>query len=161
MPKIPVLLITGFLGSGKTSFLSEYLSVKGDKSTALIINELGQIALDQRVLKSSVSYADEQMLYLNSGCVCCNKRLDLVNSLKSLLDSYDKQNQKLGRVIIETTGLANYEATGAYNMKKRNEIITIVDKTEYQKLMAYINHEDPKAFVTVYNVSDMRYQPKL
>lgn len=46
-------------------------------------------------------------------------------------------------------------------MKKRNEIITIVDKTEYQKLMAYINHEDPKAFVTVYNVSDMRYQPKL
>ena len=43
-------------------------------------------------------------------------------------------------------------------MKKRNEIITIVDKTEYQKLMAYINHEDPKAFVTVYNVSDMRYQ---
>lgn len=67
MPKIPVLLITGFLGSGKTSFLSEYLSAKGDKSTALIINELGQIALDQRVLKSSVSYADEQMLYLNSG----------------------------------------------------------------------------------------------
>ena len=107
MPKIPVLLITGFLGSGKTSFLGEYLSAKGDKSTALIINELGQIALDQRVLKSSVSYADEQMLYLNSGCVCCNKRLDLVNSLKSLLDSYDKQNQKLGRVIIETTGLAN------------------------------------------------------
>ena len=46
-------------------------------------------------------------------------------------------------------------------MKKRNEIITIVDKTEYQKLMAYINHEDPKAFVTVYNVSDMRYQAKL
>lgn len=107
MPKIPVLLITGFLGSGKTSFLGEYLSTKGDKSTALIINELGQIALDQRILKSSVSYADEQMLYLNSGCVCCNKRLDLVNSLKSLLDSYDKQNQKLGRVIIETTGLAN------------------------------------------------------
>ena len=53
------------------------------------------------------------------------------------------------------------KSTGAYNMKKRNEIITIVDKTEYQKLMAYINHEDPKAFVTVYNVSDMRYQPKL
>ena len=59
------------------------------------------------------------------------------------------------------SGATIYEATGAYNMKKRNEIITIVDKTEYQKLMAYINHEDPKAFVTVYNVSDMRYQPKL
>ena len=52
-------------------------------------------------------------------------------------------------------------ANCANKMEKRNEIITIVDKTEYQKLMAYINHEDPKAFVTVYNVSDMRYQPKL
>ena len=50
---------------------------------------------------------------------------------------------------------------GAYNMQKRNEIITIVDKTEYQKLMNYINHEDPQAFITVYNVSDMRYQPKV
>ena len=46
-------------------------------------------------------------------------------------------------------------------MQKRNEIITIVDKTEYQKLMNYINHEDPQAFITVYNVSDMRYQPKV
>ena len=46
------------------------------------------------------------------------------------------------------------------NMEKRNEIITIVDKGEYQKLMNYMNREDPKAFITVYTVSDMRYQPK-
>lgn len=46
-------------------------------------------------------------------------------------------------------------------MQKRNEIITIVDKSEYQKLMNYITKEDPLAFVTVYNVSSMRYQPKL
>ena len=46
-------------------------------------------------------------------------------------------------------------------MQKRNEIITIVDKTEYLKLMNYINHEDPQAFITVYNVSNMRYQPKV
>ena len=45
-------------------------------------------------------------------------------------------------------------------MQKRNEIITIVDKSEYQKLMNYMSHEDPLAFITVYNVSDMRYQPK-
>ncbi|MFR8247859.1 MAG: DUF2179 domain-containing protein [Lachnospiraceae bacterium] len=45
-------------------------------------------------------------------------------------------------------------------MEKRNEIITIVDKGEYQKLMNYMNREDPKAFITVYTVSDMRYQPK-
>ena len=59
------------------------------------------------------------------------------------------------------SGATIYEAIGAYNFEKHNEIITIVDKSEYQKLMAYINHEDPKAFITVYNVSHMQYQPKL
>ena len=58
------------------------------------------------------------------------------------------------------SGATIYEAYGAYNMQKHNEIITIVDKTEYQKLMNFINTLDPKAFITVYNVSDMRYQPK-
>lgn len=58
------------------------------------------------------------------------------------------------------SGATVYEAIGAYNMQKRNEIITIVDKNEYQKLINYINQEDPKAFITVYTVSDMRYQPK-
>ena len=74
-----------------------------------------------------------------------------------------QKEEELRKFIIKDlhSGATIYEATGAYNMKKRNEIITIVDKTEYQKLMAYINHEDPKAFATVYNVSDMRYQPKL
>ena len=59
------------------------------------------------------------------------------------------------------SGATIYESIGAYNMQKRNEIITIVDKSEYQKLMNYITKEDPQAFVTVYNVSSMRYQPKL
>ena len=58
------------------------------------------------------------------------------------------------------SGATIYESIGAYNMQKRNEIITIVDKSEYQKLMNYMSHEDPLAFITVYNVSDMRYQPK-
>ena len=53
-----------------------------------------------------------------------------------------------------------YESYGAYNMEKRREIITIVDKGEYQKLMNFMNREDPQAFITVYTVSDMRYQPK-
>ena len=73
-----------------------------------------------------------------------------------------EKEEELRKFIIEDlhSGATIYEATGAYNMKKRNEIITIVDKTEYQKLMSYISHQDPKAFVTVYNVSNMRYQPK-
>ncbi len=73
------------------------------------------------------------------------------------------KEEELRRFIIEDlhSGATIYEATGAYKMQKRNEIITIVDKTEYQKLMNFINREDPKAFVTVYNVSNMRYQPKM
>ncbi|KSV59420.1 YitT family protein [Acetivibrio ethanolgignens] len=59
------------------------------------------------------------------------------------------------------SGATIYEAIGAYNMEKRNEIITIVDKNEYQRLMSYINKEDPDAFITVYTVADMRYQPKV
>ena len=58
------------------------------------------------------------------------------------------------------SGATIYESIGAYNMQKRNEIITIVDKNEYQKLMNYMNYEDAKAFITVYHVSDIRYQPK-
>ena len=59
------------------------------------------------------------------------------------------------------SGATIYEAIGAYNFEKHNEIITIVDKSEYQKLMNFINREDPKAFVTIYNVSSMQYQPKI
>ena len=58
------------------------------------------------------------------------------------------------------SGATIYEARGAYDGIARNEIITIVDKHEYQKLMQYVTKEDPAAFVTVYNVSDMRYIPK-
>ncbi|WP_219027967.1 CobW family GTP-binding protein [Helicobacter pylori] len=105
MPKIPITLITGFLGSGKTSFLSEYLNQTDRQGVALIINEIGQAALDQRIL--SVQYCGEKMLYLNAGCVCCNKRMDLVESLKATLNNYEWHGEILRRIIIETTGLAN------------------------------------------------------
>ncbi len=105
MPKIPITLITGFLGSGKTSFLSEYLNQIDHQGVALIINEIGQAALDQRIL--SVQYCGEKMLYLNAGCVCCNKRLDLMESLKATLNNYEWCGEILKRIIIETTGLAN------------------------------------------------------
>ncbi|MEQ2564547.1 YitT family protein [Ventrimonas sp. CLA-AP-H27] len=73
-----------------------------------------------------------------------------------------KKEEELRRFIVEDlhSGATIYEAIGAYNMEKHNEIITIVDKSEYQKLMSYIGREDPLAFITIYNVSDMRYQPK-
>lgn len=73
-----------------------------------------------------------------------------------------KKEEELRSFILHDlhSGATIYESIGAYNLEKRNEIITIVDKLEYQKLMNYINREDPEAFVTVYTVSDIRYQPK-
>ena len=93
-----------------------------------------------------------------------------------VLDYFIFDNNKKRRVCIITekeealrqfiindlhSGATIYEAIGAYNFEKHNEIITIVDKSEYQKLMTFINREDPKAFITVYNVSNMQYQPKI
>ena len=93
-----------------------------------------------------------------------------------ILDHFIFDNNKKRRVCIITekeeelrqfivndlhSGATIYEATGAFNFEKHNEIITIVDKSEYQKLMTFINREDPKAFITVYNVSNMQYQPKI
>ena len=93
-----------------------------------------------------------------------------------ILDHFIFDNNKKRRVCIITekeeelrqfivndlhSGATIYEATGAFNFEKHNEIITIVDKSEYQKLMTFMNRVDPKAFITVYNVTNMQYQPKI
>ncbi len=85
------------------------------------------------------------------------------NNKKRRVCIITRKEEELRRFIVEDlhSGATIYEATGAYNFDKHNEIITIVDKNEYQKLMNFINKEDPRAFITVYNVSDMRYQPKV
>ena len=84
------------------------------------------------------------------------------NNIKRRVCIITGKEEALRRFIIEDlhSGATVYESYGAYNMQKRREIITIVDKAEYQKLMSYMNREDPQAFITVYTVSDMRYQPK-
>ncbi len=84
------------------------------------------------------------------------------NNIKRRVCIITGKEEGLRRFIIEDlhSGATVYESYGAYNMQKRREIITIVDKAEYQKLMSYMNREDPQAFITVYTVSDMRYQPK-
>ena len=76
------------------------------------------------------------------------------NNIKRRVCIITGKEEELRRFIIEDLH------SGAYNMQKRREIITIVDKAEYQKLMSYMNREDPQAFITVYTVSDMRYRPK-
>ena len=73
-----------------------------------------------------------------------------------------EKEEELRQFIIQElhSGATIYEAIGAYNFEKHNEIITIVDNSEYQKLINFINREDPKAFITIYNVSNMQCQPK-
>ena len=74
-----------------------------------------------------------------------------------------EKEEALRQFIIQElhSGATIYEAIGAYNFEKHNEIITIVDNSEYQKLINFINRADPKAFITIYNVSNMQYQPKI
>ena len=74
-----------------------------------------------------------------------------------------EKEEELRQFIIQElhSGATIYEAIGAYNFEKHNEIITIVDNSEFQKLINFINREDPKAFITIYNVSNMQYQPKI
>ena len=85
------------------------------------------------------------------------------NNIKRRVCIISKKEEELRRFITQDlhSGATIYEAIGAYNFEKHNEIITIVDKSEYQKLMKFINELDPKAFITVYTVSSMRYQPKM
>ena len=84
-------------------------------------------------------------------------------NLKRRVCIITKYEEELRNFILNElhSGATIYDAIGAYNLDKRHEIITIVDKNEYQKLMNYINNLDPKAFITVYTVADMRYQQKV
>ena len=84
-------------------------------------------------------------------------------NLKRRVCIITKYEEELRNFILHElhSGATIYDAIGAYNLDKRHEIITIVDKNEYQKLMDYINNLDPKAFITVYTVADMRYQQKV
>jgi G3E family GTPase len=103
-PKMPVTVITGFLGSGKTTLLNHLLSSADMADTAVVINEFGEISLDHLLVETSI----ENTLVLQSGCICCTVRGDLVDTLTDLLA---KRDQKLvpafSRVAIETTGIAD------------------------------------------------------
>lgn len=101
--RCPITVVTGFLGSGKTTVLANVLKHPKFKNTAVIINEYGQAGLDHRLIRR----IEERTRLLSGGCICCNMRDDLINELKDLLDAYEQQKVKIDRVVIETTGLAD------------------------------------------------------
>src|SRR5262249_56750432 len=101
---IPVAVLTGFLGSGKTTLLARLLKSRQFARTAVIINEFGEIALDHDLIETS----EESFVELQTGCLCCQVRGDLVATLEQLLARRDDGRVKpFERVVIETSGLAD------------------------------------------------------
>src|SRR5689334_7275974 len=101
---IPVTVLTGFLGAGKTTLLNRLLRSPEMADTAVIINEFGEIGIDHVL----VERADDGVVELSSGCLCCTIRGDLVETLEDLLRRLDNGRlERLARVVVETTGLAD------------------------------------------------------
>ena len=101
--KTPVVLVTGFLGSGKTTLIARLLQRPELGETAVIVNELGEVGIDHHLLRR----VDERTVLLASGCVCCVLRGDLSDELRDLLDRRDSgEIPHFRRVVIETSGVA-------------------------------------------------------
>ena len=100
---IPLTVLTGFLGAGKTSLLNRLVRDPALAGTAVIINEFGEIGLDHLLVKT----IDDNMVLLQSGCLCCTLRGDLVEALEGLLRDLDNGRISFHRVMLETTGLAD------------------------------------------------------
>lgn len=102
--RMPVSILTGFLGSGKTTLLKALLSHPGMDRVMVIVNEFGEIGLDDALIEQ----ADEDSVLLSSGCLCCTIRNDLLDTLKSLFKRKAKgEIPPFDRIVIETTGLAD------------------------------------------------------
>eukprot|EP00003_Mantamonas_plastica_P015771 TRINITY_DN26557_c0_g1_i1.p1 TRINITY_DN26557_c0_g1~~TRINITY_DN26557_c0_g1_i1.p1 ORF type:complete len:382 (+),score=50.93 TRINITY_DN26557_c0_g1_i1:579-1724(+) len=102
--RVATTVITGFLGSGKTTLLNALLTQDGMETTAVLINEFGDIGLDHLLVRE----ISEDIVLLNSGCICCSVRGDLISGLRDLFVKRTRgEIPKFNRVIIETTGLAD------------------------------------------------------
>ena len=100
---LPLTVLTGFLGAGKTSLLNRLMGDPALADTAVIINEFGEIGLDHLLVRP---VADGVVL-LQSGCLCCTLRGDLVDAMEQLLRDLDNGRLAFRRVLLETTGLAD------------------------------------------------------
>jgi len=97
--KIPVTVLTGYLGAGKTTLLNRILSEPHGKRYAVIVNEFGEIGIDNELVVG----ADEEVFEMNNGCICCTVRGDLIRIIEGLM----KRKGKFDAIIVETTGLAD------------------------------------------------------
>ncbi|MBO3459324.1 GTP-binding protein [Aetokthonos hydrillicola Thurmond2011] len=127
---LPVTIITGFLGSGKTTLLNHILSNQQGLKTAVLVNEFGEIGIDNELIVST----DENMVELNNGCICCTINNDLVDAVYKVLE----REEKIDYLVVETTGIADplpvalsFLSTELRDLTRLDSIITVVDASNY------------------------------
>src|SRR5215510_3003400 len=102
--RLPVTIVTGFLGSGKTTLVREFLETPEGEGTALVVNEFGSEGIDDALLRKST----DEVTLLGNGCICCNTRSDLQIALRNLVAERDQGRiPQFQRILIETSGLAD------------------------------------------------------
>ena len=142
---IPVSVVTGFLGSGKTTLISRILRDPAFGRTAVIVNEFGEVGLDHDLIASS----DDSVLTLNTGCLCCAVQTDLARTLIELLERREAGLADYGRVLIETSGLSDpapmlqamMTDRGVFATHQVPSIVTLVDAVHGEQTL----HEHAEA----------------